>query len=98
MTKAFPEASKLTGTYLTGVTLGSNLNNSADIDEDDVVFHDNPPADNGTDDEDSDDEPETPGNTTMSFARQVSWHWNKHKLCIEHEYYYSLGIVHNGVC
>jgi hypothetical protein len=68
------------------IALGSNLNNSADIDEDNIVFHDNPPVDNVTDDEDSDDEPETPGNTTMSFARQVSWHWNKHKLRIEHEY------------
>ncbi len=43
------------------IALGSNLNNSVDIDEDDVVFHDYPPVDNGTDDEDSDDEPETPG-------------------------------------
>ncbi len=58
------------------IALGSNLNNSANIDKDDIVFHDNPPVDNGTDDEDSDDEPETPGNSTMSFACQVSWHWN----------------------
>ncbi len=50
------------------------------------MFHDNPPVDNDTDDEDSDDEPETPGNTTMSFACQVSWHWNKLKPRIEHEY------------
>ena len=56
------------------------------MDKEDIVFHDNPPVDNGTDDEVIDDEPETPGNTTMSFARQVSWHWNKCKLRIEHEY------------
>jgi hypothetical protein len=68
------------------IALGLNLNKSADIDEDNVVFHDNYPVDNGTDNEDSDDEPETPGNTTMSFARQVSWHWNKRKLHIEHKY------------
>ena len=68
------------------IALGSNLNNSADHDDDDVVFHDDPLVGNGTDDEDSDDEPETPGNTTMSFARQVCWHWNKRKLRIEHEY------------
>ncbi len=37
-------------------------------------FHEAPPVDNGTDDEGRDDEPETPGNTTMSFACQVSWH------------------------
>ena len=37
-------------------------------------FHEAPPVDNGTDDEGSDDELETPGNTTMSFACQVSWH------------------------
>ncbi len=54
------------------IALGSNLNNSANIDKDDIVFHEAPPVDNGTDDEGSDDEPETPGNTTMSFARQVS--------------------------
>ncbi len=53
------------------IALGSNLNNSANIDEEDIVFRDNPPVDNGTDDEISDDEPETLGNTTMSFARQV---------------------------
>ncbi len=39
------------------IALGSNLNNSANIDEDNIVFHDSPPVDNGTDDEDSDDEP-----------------------------------------
>ncbi len=68
------------------IALGSNLNNSANIDKDNIVFHAAPPVDNGTDDEGSNDEPETPGNTTMSFARQVSWHWNKHKQRIEHEY------------
>jgi hypothetical protein len=56
------------------IALGSNFNNSANIDEDDIVFHEAPPVDNGTDDEGSDDEPETPSNTTMSFARRVSWH------------------------
>jgi hypothetical protein len=49
------------------IALGSNLNNSANIDKDDIVFHDNPPVDYGTDDEDSGDEPETQSNTTMSF-------------------------------
>jgi hypothetical protein len=68
------------------IALESNHNNSANIDKDDIVFHDNPPVDNGIDNKDSDDDPETPGNTTMSFARQVSWHWNKRKLHIEHEY------------
>jgi hypothetical protein len=70
------------------IALGSNLNNSAsaNIDKDDIVFNDALPVDNDTDDEVSNDEPETPDNTTMSFAHQVSWHWNKHKLHIEHEY------------
>ena len=39
------------------IALGSNLNNSANIDEDDIVFHKASPVDNGTDDEGSDDEP-----------------------------------------
>ena len=73
------------------------------MDKEDIVFHDNPPVDNGTDDEVSNDEPETPGNTTMSFARQVSWHWNKCKIRIEHEYSITawalcvMGFVRNNV-
>ena len=31
-------------------------------------------------------ETETPSNTTMSFGHQVTWHWNKCKQRIEHEY------------
>ncbi len=53
------------------IALGSNLNTSANIDKEDIVFHDAPPVDNGTDDDGSNDELETPGNTTISFARQV---------------------------
>ncbi len=68
------------------IDLGSNLNNSANVDKDDIVFRDTPPVDNSTDDGGSDDEPETPGDTTMPFARQVSWHWSKQKQRIEHEY------------
>jgi hypothetical protein len=56
------------------IVLGSNLNNSTIINEDEIVFHEALPVENGTDDEDSNDEAETPGNTTMSFARQVTWH------------------------
>jgi hypothetical protein len=29
---------------------------------------------------------DTPYNSVMSFGRQVIWHWNKRKQCIEHEY------------
>ncbi len=68
------------------IVLGSNLNNSANNDEDEIVFQEAPPVTNGTDDEDSDDEAQTPSNTTMSFARQITWHRNKCKQCIEHEY------------
>ena len=56
------------------IALGSNHDNSADIDEDEIVIHDAPHVDNGTNDESSDDKPETQCNTTMSFARQVTWH------------------------
>jgi hypothetical protein len=42
------------------IALGSNLNNSANIDKVDIVFHDASPVDNGTDDEGSGDEPKTP--------------------------------------
>jgi hypothetical protein len=67
------------------IVLGSNLNNSANNDEDDKVFEEAPPVTNSTDDEDSNDEAQTPSNTTMTFARQITWHWNKRKQCIEHE-------------
>jgi hypothetical protein len=68
------------------VVLGSNLNNGTNNDEDEIVFEEAPPVTNGTDDEDSNDETQTPSNTTMSFARQITWHWNKCKQRIEHEY------------
>jgi hypothetical protein len=68
------------------IVLGSNLNNSANNDEDEIVFEEAPPVTNGTDDEDSDDEAQTPSNTSMSFARQITRHWNKCKQRIEHEY------------
>jgi hypothetical protein len=68
------------------IVLGSNLNNSANNDEDEIVFQEAIPVTNGTDDKDSDDEAQTPSNTTMSFAHQITWHWNKRKQCIEHEY------------
>jgi hypothetical protein len=68
------------------IVLGSNVNNSTNNDENEIVFEDAPPVSNGTDDEGSDDEAQTPSNTTMSFARQITWHWNKRKQCIEHEY------------
>ena len=42
------------------IALGSNLNNTANIDKDNIVFHD---ASQG-----SDDEPEIPGNTTISLV------------------------------
>ncbi len=68
------------------IVLGSNLNNSANNDEDEIVFENAPLVTNGTDDEDSNDEAQTPSNTTMSFACQITWHWNKRKQRIEHEY------------
>ncbi len=68
------------------IVLGSNLHNSANNDEDKIVFEDAPHVTNGTDDEDSNNEAQTPSNTTMSFARQITWHWNKRKQRIEHEY------------
>jgi hypothetical protein len=68
------------------IVLGSNVNNRANNDEDKIVFEEAPPVSNGTDDEDSNDEAQTPSNTTMSLARQITWHWNKHKQRIEHEY------------
>jgi hypothetical protein len=67
------------------IVLGSNLNNSTNNDEDEIVFQEAPPVTNGTDDEDSNDEAQTPSNTTMSFARLITWHWNKRKQRIEHE-------------
>ena len=70
------------------IVLGSDLNNSANNDDDEIVFQEPTPVTNGTDDELSSDEgeTETPSNTTMSFGRQVTWHWNKLKQRIEHEY------------
>jgi hypothetical protein len=56
------------------IVLGSNLNNSANNDEDEKVFEEAPFVTNGTDDEDSNDEAQTPSNTTMSFAHQITWH------------------------
>ena len=38
------------------IVLGSNVNNSANNDENEIVFEDAPPVSNGTDDEDSNDE------------------------------------------
>ena len=61
------------------IVLGSNLNNSTNNDEGEIVFQVAPPVDNGTDDEGSDDEAQTPSNTTMPFAHHVTWHWNKCK-------------------
>ena len=76
------------------IVLGSDLdNNSANNHEDEIVFHEPIPVTDGIDDElnddgeVTDDDPiETPSNTTMSFGRQVTWHWNKRKQRIEHEY------------
>jgi hypothetical protein len=73
------------------IVLGSNLNNSANNDEDEIVFHEPSPVTNSiedelSNDESSDDEIQTPSNTTMSFGRQVIWHWYKRKQHIEHEY------------
>jgi hypothetical protein len=58
------------------MVLGSDLNNSANNDEDEIVFQEPTPVTNGTNDELSsyEGETETPSNTTMSFGRQVTWH------------------------
>ncbi len=69
-----------------------NSCNSTNNDDDEIVFHEPPPVTSGIDDEGSDDEgsddiTQTPSNTTTrSFACQVTWHWNKHKQCIDHAY------------
>ena len=70
------------------MVMGSDLNNSANNDDYGIVFQEPTPGTNVTDDELSSDEGETqtPSNTTMSFGRQVTWHWNKRKQRIEHEY------------
>ena len=70
------------------IVLGSNLNNSINNDEDEIVFQGQEAllVHNGTDDEGIDDAAQTPSNTTMLFAHQVTWHWNKCKHHIEHEY------------
>jgi hypothetical protein len=44
------------------------LHHTANNDEDEIVFQEAPPVTNGTDDEDSNGEAQTPSNTTMSFA------------------------------
>jgi hypothetical protein len=67
------------------IVLGSDLTNSANNDEDEIVFQE-PTPDELSSDEGSDDKIETPSNTTMSFGRQVTWHWNKCKQRIDHEY------------
>ena len=56
-----------------------------------IGFQEPPPVTSGTDDElssddGSDKEIETSSYTNMSFGRQVTWHWNKRKQLIEHEY------------
>ncbi len=56
------------------IVLGSNVNNSANNEENEIVFEDAPPVSKGTDDKDSNDEAQTPSNATMSFARQITWH------------------------
>jgi hypothetical protein len=64
-------------------------------DEEDVVYEHAPP--NSEEESDNDEESVdkdaptqlsqvTPYNSIMSFGRQVIWHWNKHKQCIEHKY------------
>jgi hypothetical protein len=75
------------------IVLGSDLDNSANNHEDEIVFHEPIPVTNGIDDElnddgeVTDDDPiQTPSNTTMSFGCQVTWHWNKCNQHIEHEY------------
>jgi hypothetical protein len=75
------------------IVLGLDLDNSANNHEDEIVFHEPIPVTDGIDDElnddgelTNDDPIQTPSNTTMSFGRQVTWHWNKRKQSIEHEY------------
>jgi len=75
------------------IVLGSDLDNSANNHKDEIVFHEPIPVTDGIEDELSDDgeltddDPiRTPSNTTMSFGHQVTWHWNKRKQHIEHEY------------
>ncbi len=77
------------------IVLGSDLDldYSANNHEDEIVFHEPIPVTDGIDDERSDDgeltddDPiHTPSNTTMSFGCRVTWHWNKCKQRIEHEY------------
>ena len=75
------------------IVLGLDLDNSANNHEDEIVFHEPIPVTDSIDNELSDDgeltndDPiQTPSNATMSFGRQVTWHWNKCKQCIEHEY------------
>ena len=75
------------------IVLGSDLDNSANNHEDDIVFHKPIPVTDGIDDElnddgevTNDDPIQTLSNATMSFGRQVTWHWNKCKQRIEHEY------------
>ena len=75
------------------IVLGSDLDDSANNHEDEIVFHKPIPVTDSIDGELSDDgeltndDPiQTPSNTTMSFGCQVTWHWNKRKQCIEHEY------------
>ena len=75
------------------IVLGSDLDNSANRHEDEIVFHEHIPVTNSIDDELSDDGEltndnsiQTPSNRTMSFVCQVTWHWNKRKQPIEHEY------------
>ncbi len=53
------------------IVLGSKLNNSANTDVNEIVFEEAPPGTNSTDDEDSNDEAQTPSNTTMLFACQI---------------------------
>ncbi len=73
MTKTFLAASTLTGTYLMTVTLLSDPTSiKVLILMQTIVFHEDPPVDNSTDDEGSDDEPETPGNTPFHlFVRYL---------------------------
>jgi hypothetical protein len=54
------------------IVLGSNLNNSTNSYEDEIVFQEDPPVTTDTDDEDNDDEAQTPSNTTMLFAHQIT--------------------------
>jgi len=63
------------------IALGTDLDNSANNHEDELVFHEPISVTDGIDDELSDDgeltddDPiQTPSNTTMSFGCQVTWH------------------------